>query len=97
MFFLEQINEQYWVASFLQFQEAWANFRRTGYPELETGELTPRRALPIRFMYGSNELNYNQQNVEEAIDRLTLSPFSQDEKNSPWSKIWVVAGTGKPY
>lgn len=94
---LEQLITQKWIASWTAAQEAWFDYRRTGYPELETGELTPRRALPIRFMYGSNELNYNQQNVEEAIDRLTLSPFSQDEKNSPWSKIWVVAGTGKPY
>jgi len=31
---LEQINEQYWVASFLIWGEAWANFRRSGYPHL---------------------------------------------------------------
>ncbi len=32
---LEQINTQYWVASFLNGSEAWANFRRSGYPTLE--------------------------------------------------------------
>lgn len=94
---LEQIITQKWIASWTAAQEAWFDYRRTGLPDLKTGELTPRKALPIRFIYGSNELNYNQANIESAIDKLTLSPFSQDEKNSAWSKIWVVAGTGKPY
>ncbi|MEZ4829361.1 MAG: SusD/RagB family nutrient-binding outer membrane lipoprotein [Bacteroidia bacterium] len=31
---LEQINAQYWVASFLNGPEAFANFRRSGYPAL---------------------------------------------------------------
>ena len=31
---LEQINTQYWIASFLNGPEAFANFRRSGYPAL---------------------------------------------------------------
>ncbi|WP_026463053.1 SusD/RagB family nutrient-binding outer membrane lipoprotein [Adhaeribacter aquaticus] len=31
---IQQINEQYWVASFRIWNEAWANFRRTGFPQL---------------------------------------------------------------
>src|SRR5690606_16447376 len=31
---LEQINTQYWVASFLNGNELFANFRRSGYPSL---------------------------------------------------------------
>ncbi|MGI8636960.1 MAG: SusD/RagB family nutrient-binding outer membrane lipoprotein, partial [Segetibacter sp.] len=31
---LEQINTQYWVASFLNGPETWANFRRSGFPAL---------------------------------------------------------------
>src|SRR5690606_9071579 len=31
---LEQINTQYWVASFLNGPEAFANFRRSGFPVL---------------------------------------------------------------
>ncbi|MFL5741974.1 MAG: SusD/RagB family nutrient-binding outer membrane lipoprotein, partial [Flavisolibacter sp.] len=31
---LEQINTQYWIASFLNGPEAFANFRRSGYPSL---------------------------------------------------------------
>lgn len=94
---LEQLITQKWIASWTAAQEAWFDYRRTGLPDLKTGELTPRNALPLRFTYGSNELNFNQTNVGAAIDRLTLSPFSQDQKDSEWSKPWVVAGTDKPY
>ncbi|HOW39113.1 MAG TPA: SusD/RagB family nutrient-binding outer membrane lipoprotein [Bacteroidales bacterium] len=31
---LQLINEQYWVSSFMMWNEAWANFRRSGYPAL---------------------------------------------------------------
>ena len=31
---LEQINTQYWISSFLNGTEAWANFRRSGFPAL---------------------------------------------------------------
>lgn len=31
---LEQINTQYWVASFMDGNETWANLRRSGYPAL---------------------------------------------------------------
>ena len=31
---LEQINTQYWIASFLNGPEAFANFRRSGFPAL---------------------------------------------------------------
>ncbi|HPM18607.1 MAG: SusD/RagB family nutrient-binding outer membrane lipoprotein [Bacteroidales bacterium] len=31
---LKQINEQYWVSSCMNWAENWANFRRSGYPQL---------------------------------------------------------------
>ena len=94
---LEQLIVQKWIASWTAAQEAWYDYRRTGLPALETGELTPRPAIPLRYMYGSNELNFNRSNIEVAIENLTLTPYSQDQKNSPWSKSWLIAGTGKPY
>lgn len=94
---LEQLIEQKWIASWTSAQEAWFDYRRTGLPDLQTGFLTPRKALPLRFIYGSNELNFNKQHVKEAMDDLNLTQFSQDEKNSPWSKPWLIEGTGKPY
>ncbi|CAN5525369.1 SusD/RagB family nutrient-binding outer membrane lipoprotein [soil metagenome] len=70
---LEQINTQYWVASFLNGPEAWANFRRSGYPEL-TPNPFPGSDLQTedfirRLTYPDSELNVNQGNVQQAISR----------------------------
>lgn len=94
---LERIITQKWIASWTAAQEAWFDYRRTGYPDLQTGEAARRNGLPLRFMYGSDELNFNRENVDAAIQKLELSRYSQDEQNSPWSKTWVLQGTGKPY
>ncbi|UBM57183.1 SusD/RagB family nutrient-binding outer membrane lipoprotein [Marinilongibacter aquaticus] len=94
---LEQIMQQKWIASWTAAQEAWFDYRRTALPELETGQYAPRPVLPLRFIYGSNELNFNPNNAQTAIDRLEATTFSQSEKNSSWSKTWLIAGTGKPF
>ncbi|MBY5959955.1 SusD/RagB family nutrient-binding outer membrane lipoprotein [Membranicola marinus] len=94
---LEQLITQKWIASWTATQEAWFDYRRTGFPDLSTGDLAKRQAIPLRYTYGSNELNFNRQNVSKAIEDLQLTQYSQDEKNSSWSKPWLIAGTGKPY
>lgn len=94
---LERIITQKWIASWTAAQEAWFDYRRTGYPDLQTGEAARRNGLPLRYMYGSDELNFNRKNVDAAIQKLELSRYSQDEQNSPWSKSWLLEGTGKPY
>lgn len=70
---LEQINTQYWVASFLVGPEAWANFRRSGYPVL-TPNTYPGSDLKTepfirRLTYTDAELNVNKTNVQAAITR----------------------------
>ena len=70
---MEQINTQYWVASFLNGPEAWANFRRSGYPVL-TPNPFPGSDLQTedfirRLTYPDAELNVNQDNVQQAISR----------------------------
>lgn len=75
---LEQINEQYWVASFLQYHEAWANFRRSGYPDLEpinyAGQDPSVNDLGGGFIrrlpYPLRERSVNTANVDEAIARM---------------------------
>ncbi len=94
---LDRIIEQKWIASWTAAQEAWFDYRRTGYPQLETGPTAPRSALPLRFEYGSNELNFNSANVQEAINRLESTQYSQGEENSQWDKFWILAGTNNPY
>lgn len=65
---LEQINYEYWIASFLHGQEAWANFRRSGYPELEVNPYDGKTVDWItRLPYPPNEYVVNGDNVAAAI------------------------------
>jgi hypothetical protein len=70
---LEQINTQYWVASFLVGPEAWANFRRSGYPVLTPnpypGSDLKTEPFIRRLTYTDAELNVNKTNVDQAIAR----------------------------
>jgi hypothetical protein len=69
---LEQINTQYWVASFLNGPEAFANFRRSGFPALEENPFpgseinTP---FITRLTYPDSELNVNNENISAALSR----------------------------
>jgi hypothetical protein len=69
---LEQINTQYWVSSFLNGPELFANFRRSGFPTLSKN---PYPASEItedfirRMPYPDSETIVNQQNVQAAIAR----------------------------
>jgi hypothetical protein len=76
---LEQINEQYWVASFRIWGEAWANFRRSGYPQLSpinfSGEDPAVDAGTAggfihRLPYPLREKSVNTANVAEAASRI---------------------------
>lgn len=67
---LELINTQYWVASFLNFPEAWANFRRSDLPAL-TPNPYPAKTIQgnfiLRLTYPDSENSVNQSNVQAAI------------------------------
>lgn len=94
----KQIIEQKWIASWQAAVESWADFKRTGYPELKGGPNALRDVLPVRFYYMIDERNLNLQNTEEAMERLEVTPHSNpDGQNSAWSKPWVLQGTGKPW
>lgn len=60
---LEQINTEYWVASFLITDEAWANFRRSCYPALPPnplqGDLGPNERFIRRLGYPDGERTLN--------------------------------------
>jgi hypothetical protein len=95
---LAQIMEQKWIASWTTAQEAWFDYRRTGLPALLPGKVVKRNALPLRFLYGTNELLYNPDKADEAIQVLETTTFSStDGKNSCWSRPWLLQGTGKPW
>lgn len=65
---LAQINYEYWVASFLNGQEGWANFRRSGFPILTVNPF-PGKAVNwiTRLTYPPSEILVNSENVQEAI------------------------------
>lgn len=73
---LEQINTQYWIASFLNGPEAFANFRRSGFPALTPNPYgqpsnpdVPNGTFIRRLTYPTSELSVNATNVNAAIAR----------------------------
>lgn len=65
---LEQINNQYWIASFLNGPEAFANFRRSGFPLLQANPFAGREVPFInRLTYPNSEISVNSENVKAAI------------------------------
>lgn len=69
---LEQINVQYWIASFLNGPEAFANFRRSGFPRLSPNPF-PGKAIKGNFInrltYPNAEISVNKLNVDQAVGR----------------------------
>jgi hypothetical protein len=69
---LEQINTQYWVASFLNGPEAFANFRRSGFPNLAPNPYPGKDEGVVfirRLTYPDSEKSVNSGNIQEAINR----------------------------
>ena len=71
---LQQINTQYWISSFLNGPEAFANFRRSGYPLLTPNPYgqpnnpdVPNGTFMRRLTYPTAELSVNTVNVNAAI------------------------------
>lgn len=98
----QQIMIQKWIANWSNATEAWFDFRRTGYPQIH-GVLNQTLApeLPVRFYYPKDEQNLNSVNEQAAAAKLEVTQYSAfgsvDKFNSPWSKVWVIQGTGKPW
>ncbi|SKB71633.1 SusD/RagB family nutrient-binding outer membrane lipoprotein [Dyadobacter psychrophilus] len=69
---LEQINTQYWVASFLDGNELFANFRRSGFPALKKNPYPGseiKEDFIRRMPYPDSEIIVNLQNVNDANAR----------------------------
>jgi hypothetical protein len=87
---LEQINTQYYITTFCDEYEAFANWRRSGYPVLTpvTNSDYPginahsTDAIPRRFTYPVDESQSNPANYMEAVKRLTPG----EDKMS--SRVW---------
>tara|TARA_R110002111_G_scaffold3003_1_gene19595 strand:+ start:4981 stop:6564 length:1584 start_codon:yes stop_codon:yes gene_type:complete len=71
---LELINTQYWMSSYLIGHEAWANFRRSGYPDVDPnpypGSDLKEEDFIRRLTYPDSELTVNKENVDLATSRM---------------------------
>lgn len=77
---IEMISEQRYIHLFMHGYEAWAEYRRTGYPD---NMVSPQgRDVPLRQAYTSDEALNNTENYEEAVDR----QFGGD--NSIYGRLW---------
>jgi SusD/RagB-like outer membrane lipoprotein len=67
---IEQINTQYWAATFLNEYETFSNWRRTGYPVLVpvnySGNVT-NGTIPRRLTYSESEQSVNPDNYAAAL------------------------------
>lgn len=82
---LPMIYEQLWVNTFLNWWETWANWRRTGYPELTPvnypGNVT-NGTIPRRLQYPSTEAAGNQNYATTATKPDTYT-----------TRVWWDGGT----
>lgn len=68
---MSQIHTQFWVSQFMcSNQEAWANWRRTGYPVLKPynylGNITGG-IIPRRIVYSATDASVNTKNYTDAV------------------------------
>ena len=77
------IHEQYWVVTFLNEYEAFANWRRTGFPELlpfggeavYDGNVT-QGTIPRRMIYPNGESSTNPESFAAALARQGQNEFT---------------------
>lgn len=90
---LEQIITQKWIAMFPDGQEAWSEFRRTGYPRIfpvvvnNSGGTIDTNIQIRRINFVDNELNTNGSNVDIAIGYLN------GPDNGGTRLWWDIAGS----
>lgn len=71
------INLQAWILHFNNPSEAWANLRRSGYPELASpGTIQTKNPMidgmeiPVRLLYPVKEASYNKAGYDEVMSRM---------------------------
>lgn len=80
---LEQIMTQKWISLFMRSYEAYAEWRRTGYPKLTPGpnKGTTNGQIPRRAVYSGNERLRNATEYQTAASRLANG-------DTYLSKVW---------
>lgn len=80
---LEKIQTQKWIHLFGRNFEAFAEWRRTGYPVLTPGPMqgSTNGRIPRRAIYSSEEAQLNEANYKAAVERMSNG-------DSFLSKVW---------
>ena len=76
---MRMIGEQYWAATFLNEYEAYANWRRTGYPAITPTDYPGNQSnsqVPRRLRYPDSEYGINGDNIQAAISRQGPDEFT---------------------
>ncbi|ELR68608.1 hypothetical protein C900_00211 [Fulvivirga imtechensis AK7] len=65
------IGEQKWIATYMQGYEAWAEWRRLGYPDLQPAPAAVNNSgqIPRRQAYPASESQNNKANYDKAVAR----------------------------
>lgn len=89
---LEEIITQKYLANIYESHEAWAEYRRTGYPLMWIGEGPSDTGgeIPRRQKYPLDEYAKNKENVEQAASMLSKG-------DDPMSRVWWDAKEGVPF
>lgn len=66
---LEQIHLQLWIALYMNGNEAWSHWRRTGVPDLAMGPDLALSRIPVRLSYPDLEQSLNSTNLSQALSR----------------------------
>ncbi|NLR81925.1 SusD/RagB family nutrient-binding outer membrane lipoprotein [Chitinophaga eiseniae] len=85
---IKQIAYQRWVHLYMNGYEAWAEWRRTGYPELTPAPGNNNIPIPRRQGYPLSEHNINTKHVEAAI---AAQPGLQGKDDLTGRVWWDVA------
>ena len=80
---LQKIGEQRWLAHYPDGNQGWAEWRRTGFPNL-TAAPGAGKQIPRRMSYGPNDPLYNPTNWDAAATRYTVGGV----KDSQDARIW---------
>lgn len=69
---IEKIQYQKWVSLFLNGFEAWAEWRRTGYPALRppANTIHPSGQIPLRYGYPTSERDLNGANYSAVVSKM---------------------------
>lgn len=87
---IRMINEQYWAATYMNHYESFANWRRSGYPDLEESPVDMEGSYPgsatagnfiRRLTYPVSEASQNTDNYEAALER-------QGIENDLDARVW---------